>query len=61
MRYRIEFAAKKNDSFNWGVHVIRESDDLLQLIFQFQIMIANEFKKIIEESKRIEVNDDIPF
>jgi hypothetical protein len=61
MRYRLHFTARKDDAFNWEVSDVIETNDLLELIFQFQMAIAKEFKKIIDESKRIEVDDDIPF
>jgi len=61
MRYRIQFTARKDDAFNWDINESFESNELLEIIFKFQMMITREFKKIIEESKRIEYNDDIPF
>ncbi len=62
MRYRLHFTARKDDAFNWEVSDVIETNDLLELIFQFQIAIAKEFKKIIEESKKIMGgDDDIPF
>lgn len=61
MRYRVHFTAKKDNDFPWDTSDISESDDLLQIIFNFQMMIAREFKRIIEESKRVGVDDDIPF
>ena len=61
MRYRIEFTAKKDQDFTWETHEVFESNELLEIIFRFQMMIATEFKKIIEESKRIVGDDDIPF
>lgn len=61
MRYRLHFTARKDDDFNWTVSEVTESNDLLELIFNFQMMIAKEFKKIIQESKRIMGDDDIPF
>jgi len=59
-RYRIEFTAKKDNDFRWEIHESFETNELLELIFKFQMMIASEFKKIIEESK-ILIDDDIPF
>lgn len=61
MRYRIIFNAKKDNDFNWDVNEVYESNDLLAIIFQFQLMITREFKTIIEKSKMIGVDDDIPF
>lgn len=61
MRYRIHFTAKKDADFHWETSDILETNDLLQLIFQFQIIIANEYKRIIEESKKVPYDDDIPF
>ncbi len=67
MRYRVTFTAKEDQDFYWSASDVIETDDLLSLIFQFQIVIANEFKKIIEMSKQMSVKhdddsiDEIPF
>lgn len=61
MRYRLHFTARKDEAFNWETSEVIETDELLQLIFQFQIVIAKEFKKIIEESNKEIFDDDIPF
>jgi len=53
-RYRIQFIAMKDKNFNWEVNESFESNELLEIIFRFQLMIAKEYKKIIDESKRIE-------
>ena len=44
----------KDKNFNWEVNESFESNELLEIIFRFQLMIAKEYKKIIDESKRIE-------
>jgi hypothetical protein len=61
LRYRLEFHAKKDDAFNWDANDVIETDDLLSLIFQFQIVVTKEFRRIIDESKKVMVDDDIPF
>lgn len=64
MRYRITFHAKQDHEFNWETNEQFEADNLMELIFKFQLWIVFEFNKILDRSKEMmqpKVDDDIPF
>jgi len=63
-RYRVQFITIRDIDFPWEVNDVIESNDLLQLVFQFQLAILKEYKRTVEESKRMtdeSKDEDIPF
>ncbi len=61
MRYRLHFTAKKVEGFTWDTSEVIESNELIELVFKFQMAVMKELNRIIEESKKEPFDDDIPF